>query len=81
MKIDLLDSPKFVSVPRLFWQAALKKTEESFLIDIAKLLVVEKGIRGGICNSINRYAKTNRKYIKGYDKNKELPDLKILACK
>ena len=34
------------------------------------LLMVEKGIRGGICQSIYRYAKANNKYIKGYDKNK-----------
>ena len=35
------------------------------------LLMVEKGIRGGICHSIHRYSKANRKYMKDYDKNKE----------
>ena len=40
------------------------------------LLMVEKGIRGGICHSINRYAKTNNKYMKDYDKNKESSYLK-----
>ena len=30
LKIDELDSPKFVLVPGLFWQAALKKTEGKF---------------------------------------------------
>ena len=35
------------------------------------LLMVEKGIRGGICHSIYRYAKANNKYMKYYDKNKE----------
>ena len=35
------------------------------------LLMVEKGIRGGIYRFIYRYAKANNKYIKNYDKNKE----------
>ena len=35
------------------------------------LLMVERGIRGGICHSIYRYAKANKKYRKDYDKNKE----------
>ena len=40
------------------------------------LLMVEKGIRGGICHAIHRYAKTNTKYMKDYDKNKESSYLK-----
>ena len=35
------------------------------------LLLVEKGIRGGICHSIYQYARVNNKYMKHYDKNKE----------
>ena len=35
------------------------------------LLMVEKGIRGGICHAIHRYSKANNKYMKNYDKNKE----------
>ena len=34
------------------------------------LLMVEKGIREGICNTIHQYANAN-KYMKDYDKNKE----------
>ena len=33
------------------------------------LLMVEKGIRRGICHAIQRYAKANIKYMKNYDKN------------
>ena len=33
--------------------------------------MVQKGIRGGICHSIYRYAKANNKYIRDCDKNKE----------
>ena len=36
------------------------------------LLMVEKGIRGGLCHSIYRYAKANNKCMKDYDKNEEL---------
>ena len=39
------------------------------------LLIVEKGIRRRICNSIHQNAKANNKYMKGYDKNKESPCL------
>ena len=35
------------------------------------LLMVEEGIRGGICHAIHRHAKANNKYMKNYDKNKE----------
>ena len=33
------------------------------------LLMIEAGIRGGICQSIHSYAKANNKYIKNYDKS------------
>ena len=34
------------------------------------LLMVEKGIRRGICHSVYWYEKTNKKYMKDYNKNK-----------
>ena len=55
------------------WQATLRKTKVKvgLLTDIDLLLMIEKGIRGGICHSIYGYAKANSKYMKDYDKNKE----------
>ena len=40
------------------------------LIDIDMLLMLEEGIRGGICHSVFRHAKANNKYMKDYDENK-----------
>ena len=34
------------------------------------LLMIERGIKGGICHSIYRYANANNKYMKNYDKIK-----------
>ena len=35
------------------------------------LLMVDKGIRGGMCHSNNKYPKASNKYMKDYDKNIE----------
>ena len=34
------------------------------------LLMFEEGIRGGTCQTIQRYAEANNKYMKNYKKNK-----------
>ena len=54
--------------------SSFKKTKVKLdlLTDINMLLMVEKVIRGGICQSVFRYAKANNKYMKDYDANKEL---------
>ena len=41
------------------------------LTDENMLLLFEKGIRGGICNAICKYAKANNKYMKNYDSSKK----------
>ena len=75
-----LDPAHFLSLPGLAWQACLKKTniELELLTDYDMLLMVEKGIRGGICHSytgiihiIHRYAKANNKYMQNYNNNEE----------
>ena len=61
VKIYCLDPVKFISAPRLAWQADLKKTEKglALLTDTDMLLVVEKGIRGGICHAIRILARNS----------------------
>ena len=63
IEIYELDPAHFVSAPGLVWQACLKKTRVrlELLTDIDMLLLVEKGIRGGICHSTHKYAKANNK--------------------
>ena len=73
LEVYEFDPAKFISAPGLAWKAALKKTKVKLdlLTDIDMLLMVEKGIKGGICHSIYRYVKGNNTYMKDYDKNKE----------
>ena len=68
-----LDPAHFVSLPGLAWQACLKKTnvELELITDYDMLLMIEDGIRGGICHAIQCYAKANNKYMNNYNKNKE----------
>ena len=35
------------------------------------LMMIQKGIRGGICRAVYRYVKVNNKHTKNYDKNIE----------
>ena len=72
LKIYQLDSAKFFSAPEVTWQASFKKTtvDLELLTDTDMLIMVENGIRRGVCYSINRYAKANNKYMKDYDMNK-----------
>ena len=50
--------------------------EQELLTDM--LLMIEKGIRERICHAIYRYATTNNKHTKNYDKNIELSYLMYL---
>ena len=57
IKVYELEPTHFLSAPGLAWQACLKKTElklELLTNDVDILLMVEKGIRGGICHTMHR---------------------------
>ena len=73
LEIYELDPVKFLSAPGLIWEATLKNTKVKldFLTDIDMLLMVEKGIRRGICHTVYQYAKANNKYMENFDKNQE----------
>ena len=73
LEVYELDPAHFLSLPGLAWQACLKKTslKLELLTDCDMLLMVEEGIRGGICHSIHRYAKANNKYMNNYNESEE----------
>ena len=60
-----LDPAHFHAAPGLAWKACLKKTRIrlELLLDPDMLLMFERGIRGGITQSANRWAKANNQYM------------------
>ena len=64
-----LDPAWYYTAPGLAWDAALKisKVKLELLRDPDMLLMIEKGIRGGISMISTRYGKSNNPYMKEYD--------------
>ena len=75
-----LDPAHFYTAPGLAWKACLKKTgiRLELLLDPDMLLMLERGIRGGITQSVHRWAAANNPYMDEYDSSKPTKYLQYL---
>ena len=80
MKNYGLDPAHFYTAPGLAWKSRLKKTgiRLELLLDPDMLLMFERGIRGGITQSVHRWAAANNPYMEKYDSNKPTNYLQYL---
>ena len=72
LKVYGLDPVHYYTAPGLAWDACLKMTniQLDLITDPDMLLMIEKGIRGGISIISNRYGEANNKYMKDFNRNK-----------
>ena len=76
-----LDPSHFYTAPGLAWKACLKKSGVSLklLLDPDMLLMFERGIRGGITQSVHRWAAAKNPYMGSeYEKSKPTKYLQYL---
>ncbi|CAP20797.2 Protein CBG24110 [Caenorhabditis briggsae] len=64
-----LDPCWYYTSPGLAWDAMLYKTGVKLqtIKDVEMYNLIEKGIRGGMCNAMLRYSKANNKYMSNYN--------------
>ena len=75
-----LDPAHFYTAPGLAWKACLKKIgiRLELLLDPDMLLMFEHGIRGGITQSVHRWAAANNPYMDEYDSSNPMRYLQYL---
>ena len=68
-----LDPAYYYTSPGLAWDACLKETGQQLqlLDDYDMLMMIEKGIRGGMTHISKRYCEANNKYMSSYNPDKE----------
>ncbi|XP_066901595.1 uncharacterized protein [Halyomorpha halys] len=74
MNTHELDPAHYFTVPGLTFDAILKYTKMNIelLQDYDMILMIEHGIRGGLCQVSHRYVEANNKYMSTLNSNKEL---------
>ncbi|GFV74587.1 uncharacterized protein TNCV_5130291 [Trichonephila clavipes] len=72
MKVYNLDPVWYYTAPGLSWDSMLKftKVKIELLMDYDMYLFIEKGIRGGISQCSNRYARANNKFLPNFEPSK-----------
>ncbi|DAC81320.1 PolB [Mayetiola barley midge adintovirus] len=75
-----LDPAHYFTAPGFTFDAMLKYTKVRIQLqtNIDKLMMIERGIRGGISQCSKRYMKANNKYMSKYDQNVETSYLMYL---
>ncbi|KAL6417622.1 hypothetical protein ACFW04_014425 [Cataglyphis niger] len=71
---DIFENFRNNCIENFTWDAMLKHTSITFklLIDIEKVMFIERGICGGLSQCSGRYAQANNKYMPSYDPSKPL---------
>lgn len=77
-----IDPANYYTAPGLSFDAMLRYTKAKLELpkDVDMVLMMERGIRGGISQCAQRYVKANNKYMREYDKNKKSSYIIYIDC-